>query len=529
MKMMGKKVIYIPLDERPCNYEFPKQLAHMTDLKMVLPERSLLGDMKVPANVPFLIEWLKEEAKDADYLIVSIDMLIYGGIVPSRLHHLTVEQCKERLHVLEEIKQQNPSLTIYAYNLIMRVPAYNSDEEEPTYYEQYGHRIYRLGWLTDKQEKEELVEAELAELAQIQEEIPASILEDYLGRRAVNSSVTHTVLQYTNEKVIDYVIIPLDDNAEYGFTAKEQRQFMFRVDKENLMDVVNIYPGADEIACTLFTRVFCKEKNYTPEIALRYSSTNGPFIIPRYEDRRLGESIKSHITSAGGVIVQDERENNVLLMVHASAVGGQGGMAESSFPLETRHRSYFSEVNIREFVQAMGHFVRKGKNVALADVAICNGADNSLMELVRKEGLLDSIMAYAAWNTNGNTLGTVISHAIISSYYKQEGMNKPPQHDSHTKRFFYSRLVEDWGYQAVVRKYVSYEVLPTIGLTPRTLGDQLPQITQLVEKELTNFVRSKLNDLSFTITLENVHMPWRRMFEVGFAVSLQEEKIKQSL
>lgn len=517
------KVVYVPLDERPCNFHYPKALADMTDMDMVLPDSKILGNMKVPANVPLLIKWLEEETKTADFLIVSIDMLIYGGIVPSRLHELTVEDCLERLGILKVIKEHNPSIEIYAYNLIMRVPNYDSSEEEPEYYEQHGRKIFRLGWLTDKKEQNIVSKDDEEELAWIERELPKEIEADYLGRRKKNFSVTTEVVNKVDSRLIDYLIIPLDDNSKYGFTAKEQRQFMYQIDRLNLMDKVNIYPGADEIACTLFTRVFCQAHQYTPELAVRYSSTNGPFIIPKYEDRSLSESIKAHITSAGGVIVNDEKENDLILMVHSPAVG-QHEMSESSFALETRHRSYFSEVNIREFVQAMKHFARKGKNVALADVAICNGADLSLMQLVKKEGLLSDLIAYAAWNTNGNTMGTVISHAIIASYYKQQENGCNCNYEKNSRNFFYARLVEDWGYQAVVRKRVSYEILPTMDLTPRNLEDQVAEVTYLVARLLGNFVDTNLSDLTEgKIELKNVRLPWNRMFEVGFKLEINKK------
>lgn len=523
------KVIHIPLDERPCNLQYPQALANMTDMEMVVPGRELLGEMKKPAKVTLLHNWLKDEAKQADYLIVSIDMLIYGGIVPSRLHTLTLQDCLKSLEIIQEIKRVNPSLKVFAYNLIMRVPAYSSSEEEPDYYEQYGEYIYRLGWLTDKKEQNLADNEELEEYTKILEMLPEEVKWDYFERRKVNHSVTSQILQMVDSELIDYLIIPLDDNSEYGFTAKEQRQLMLEVDRKNLLDRIAIYPGADEIACTLFARVFCESHSYTPEIALRYSSTKGPFIIPRYEDRSLSESIKSHITAAGGVIVRDENQNNVLLMVHSPAEG-QKYMAESSFAMEKRHRSYFSEVNIREFVQAMKHQLGKGINVALADVAICNGGDHSLLQLLQKQGILGDLLAYAGWNTNGNTMGTVVAHAIIASYYK--GEETLPYHEKASRTFFYSRLVEDWGYQSVVRKYVSYEVLPTMGLTPRYLGGHLEEVTELVNRKMEGFIEKYLFDLNEgSIQINDVHLPWKRMFEVGFTLFLNEkmEKVEKSL
>ncbi|KMK78076.1 hypothetical protein AB990_01090 [Alkalihalobacillus pseudalcaliphilus] len=516
------KVLYIPLDERPCNLLYPQALAKMTDVTMLVPGRDILGDMKAPAQVDQVINWLKQNVADADYAIISLDMLLYGGIVPSRLHTDSQEDGLNRLLVLKELKKKNPTLKLLVYDLIMRVPAYSSSEEEPDYYEEYGAQIHRIGWLTDKQGQKLSSDEELRELQHLQKEIPESIWSDYTKRRKQNAWITKQALQLVEEACIDYMIIPLDDNAEYGFSAMEQRQLAYEIEDRNLMDQVAVYPGADEIACTLFARAFCDIKDYVPEISLRYSSIHGPFVIPRYEDRSLGESIKAHITAAGGVIVADEMKNDFLLMVHAPARGPKE-MAESSFPYKERNRSYISEVNHRELVQAMKFFTSKGVKVALADVAICNGADHSLLKQLHKVNLLETLIAYAGWNTSGNTLGTVISHSIIHAYYQRNLIEQVKGFEEEERKFYYSRLIEDWGYQAIVRKFISYEFLPTIGLTARNLGGQVEEVTELIKEKLEEFVATYLEDLRYgRVELEHVYLPWRRMFEVGLSVNYEK-------
>lgn len=131
------KVVYLPLDERPCNYKFPS-LFLTNDLEIVNPPIEILGNKKIPGDVNKIANWLKKEASDAKYLVVSLDMLIYGGIVPSRLHHDSYDTLIERLEVIKEIKKINPQLIIYAFELIMRCPQYSSGDEEPLYYEDYG-------------------------------------------------------------------------------------------------------------------------------------------------------------------------------------------------------------------------------------------------------------------------------------------------------------------------------------------------------------------------------------------------------
>ncbi|ULO09423.1 DUF4127 family protein [Paenibacillus sp. 19GGS1-52] len=49
----------------------------------------------IHADVHVIADWLLTETRDANALIISVDMLVYGGIVPSRLHYLTEKECAE--------------------------------------------------------------------------------------------------------------------------------------------------------------------------------------------------------------------------------------------------------------------------------------------------------------------------------------------------------------------------------------------------------------------------------------------------
>jgi hypothetical protein len=134
------KTLFIPLDERPCNYIFPQLLVtHKTDVHICIPPIELLGHKKSPADTKKLSEFLISHVKDCDNLVLSIDMLLYGGLIPSRLHHLSEKEVNERLDIVHQIKNINPHIKIYAFHCIMRAPSYNSSEEEPDYYEDFGY------------------------------------------------------------------------------------------------------------------------------------------------------------------------------------------------------------------------------------------------------------------------------------------------------------------------------------------------------------------------------------------------------
>lgn len=511
------KVVYLPLDDRPCNTKYPVQIAEISDINLVSPPAELLGKKKKPANVDGLVDWLKQEADSAKFLIVSIDMLVYGGIVPSRLHRLSEAECADRLAVLKQLKEQYPALRIHAFNLIMRTPAYNNDDEEPDYYAHHGYSIFRYGWLKDKQQSGALNEAEQQEWEQIAVDVPAAHLEDFLHRRNVNSHVNELAVSLVENGIIERLIIPLDDNSEYGFSPMEQRALLIHVEAKNLMDQVLIYPGADEIGSTLFANVFCEIKNYQPEVFVRYSSTQGPHIIPKYEDRSLNESIKSHLTAAGAFIGDSSAAADFILMTNSPPVS-HNNVAESPFLYRDRHRSYFSEIHIPEFVAAIEALVRKGHMIALADVASCNGADHTLMQLLTKRNLLQSIDAYAGWNTSGNTLGTVIAHAVVHSYYRNIEVSEEKMRLS--RQFMIYRLIEDWGYQTIVRKDVSYNHLEQLGGNYFQVGHIQEQIDELVTAKLNQFCDQYLGDMGkeYIASLQ-ANMPWSRMFEVNLELS----------
>lgn len=513
-------IVYLPLDERPCNYRYPVDLARMTDMRLVVPEMNLLGHKKKAADTDAVARWLVDAAKGADFLIVSIDMLVHGGIVPSRLHHTKQDTCEERLRGLARIKQCNPTLRIYAFNLITRVPAYSSAEEEPDYYADYGQSLFTYGWLKDKAAQESLDTREQAQLEAVASTIPKEVMTDFLTRRETNAFVNRETFKLVDKGIIDFLIIPLDDNAKYGFSPLEQRKLAELAEELDAGDRIMIYPGADEIGCTLFARAFCEAKQYVPKAFVRYSSTNGPFIVPKYEDRPLGESMKSHLTAAGAVAHDSSCGTDFIVMTHSPPIGQQN-MNESWTPYGQRHRSYFSDMNPKEFVKAIRHYLHEGHLVALADVAVSNGADHSFMKLVGKSGVLHELAAYAAWNTSGNSLGTVISHAIIESYYRCHGSNSL-ERQTRSRAYFYSRLIDDWGYQAIVRQDVIDHVLPKLGASYYELAHVQPQVYASIQSKLEQFVEDYMREgSSYRFRIHGVHLPWNRMFEVGFDVVLE--------
>lgn len=269
------RLLFVPLDERPCNYQFPYLLAQGTDLEMERPPLEWMGQKKTPGDTTRLWAWLEERAASADGAIIAMDTLLYGGIVPSRLHGMSIEQVTDRANRLRLLKQLYPQLTLYAFQLIMRCPQYSLADEEPDYYADWGREIFRKGFIEHRQELAIATAEELLELADIDERLPIEILDDYLGRRRVNLEANQVTLELVAEGVIDFMIIPQDDSAPYGYTAKDQQRLRSRISELGLDLKVYMYPGADEVGCTLLARWVNRTNHVVPLVYPRLSALQG--------------------------------------------------------------------------------------------------------------------------------------------------------------------------------------------------------------------------------------------------------------
>ncbi|WP_203289091.1 DUF4127 family protein [Metabacillus sp. cB07] len=501
-----KKIVLVPLDERPCNHVFPEQLAAISDFTLVKAPIHLLGNKKVPAKVEELWEWLYQEIQDADCVVLSIDMLLYGGIVPSRLHTMNETECRNILNKISKLKELNPSLTVYTFHLIMRCPSYSSSDEEPDYYEDWGRDIFRYGFIKHKQTLNLADDSELKELTEIKQRLPKEYLNDYLDRRKKNTQVNQAAVELVAQGAIDFHIIPQDDAAPYGLTAQDQQLVRSYVQEKEVMLKVYMYPGADEVGNVLITRFINKENEYVPKVYPRYSSVHGPNVIPRYEDRPFGETLKYQIMAAGGILVDSEPEANIVLLINSP---GEDMMEASQQNDQIRGYEVFR--NITELAE-YGEYVTKSlkKHCAVADVAFANGGDLQFIKLLKQKEILFELSGYAGWNTSSNTLGTVIPHSMLTSFY---GRN-----ETHLD-FLSLRFVEDAGYCGQIRRKVCDQHLPEMGHTYMKVDGQTGEVAVLVKRELEAFIQKELEYDNHRVLIDFCYMPWSRMFEVGLSVS----------
>lgn len=504
------KIAYLPIDERPCNVEYVERIARSAkDVDLLLPDKSLFGNKKMAADTERLWEWVHTVAPKVDAMILSMDMLIYGGLLPSRIHYMPEKSGDKWFGRLREFKTKYPGVEIYASNLIMRTPKYSSSDEEPYYYEEWGRDLFLRSFFQDKQKRSELTDEEVLQLAEIQHKLPTKYINDYETRRKFNLNINLQVLELVHEGVLQFLSVPQDDSAEYGYTAIDQKSVAQLRNDLRLYKEVQIYPGADEVGATLLSRAYNNFKGICPNIYLIWSSTLGPQLIPKYEDRPFGESLKAHVQAAGCKLVNSEKSADLIL-----AYNTPGRIMQESWDQNKKDVTYTSFRNMLSFVEQITTFILSGKKVIIADSAFTNGGDLELIELLDASNVLDKVISYKGWNTNCNTLGTTICQGILGIDGKE---------DIIQENIVY-HLIDDYFYQAVVRSEMVSNLLPQYNLTYFDLKDKAEVVNIERNKRLMKRYNETIRHSFKGIILENVHSsaPWNRMFECGLSLQLKK-------
>ena len=478
------KILVIPIDNRPVCCELPLMAANIFDgLSVFSPDRALLGDLNTEANIKELQKWTKKviQNNDINIAIVSLDTIAYGGLVSSRRTPMTFDEIKKNVdNFLKILKKKNKTIKIYAVSSIMRISNNNINEEEKSYWDKYGRNIFRYSYLAHKLLRNYDIELE-AEMIQLAKIIPFEVIDDYLNTRKRNFDINSYYIDLTKNGILDRIVFSQDDAAEFGFNVEEKELLWKQAVKEIISDKVTIKTGADEMVLALLSRALCDYYKEKPKIKPLFFNEKSKKIISRYEDVSIEKSVNKTIELCGGEI--SHAKNDMQLLINAPNI----------IQDEICLGIYEDE---KSFVQAdliLEHAKSYSVPYALADVKNANGADNYLSEnFIKNIKYHDNFYGFGAWNTTGNTLGTVISTAIIKFLAKK--FDK--YNELAFKKSQYIRLMDDWAYQANVRKIL------------RMKGD-----TKTIKEEMAPYLEKISNWLEYSVET-SYSFPWDRTFEI---------------
>ena len=345
------KICFVPIDNRPVCYSLAKDIAAIDeDIELLTPPREFLGDLTKSARVNEILDWL-ENIPACDAMVLSLDTIAYGGLIPSRRSPDSLEEIKARLNRLKPLLKNKK---VYAFSSIMRISNNNYNEEEKEYWKDWGKKIFEYSY------------------SGVNDGIPQAILDDYLATRKRNFEINKTYLNWG----LNTLIFSKDDCAPKGFNVDEARELEHLGGKTKT--------GADEIPLTLLARAIEKDI----KVFVEFTEPEYKNCISNYEDVSIEKSIQGQLELGGFTQVQNREEADIILVVN-NFVEKQG-----------EHVMGWDTKPFRKT------FTPPDKPYAVADVRYANGADNDFVVQILQDF---PAYGYAGWNTSANTLGSLLA------------------------------------------------------------------------------------------------------------------------
>ncbi len=462
--MAGLNIAFIPIDNRPVCYTLAQQIAAIDrDLALFLPPREMLGDLNRSADINGIFSWLKK-LENIDSIVVSLDTIAYGGLIPSRRSSETFEEIKKRMESFFALLREK-NAKVYAFSSIMRISNNNINEEEKEYWSLYGEKIFKYSYELHKNAPDTDVKAD----------VPPEIIQDYLKTRQRNFEINKMYLNLSKQGVFETLVFSKDDCAKYGLNVGEAHVLEESI-KANALNAL-VKTGADEIPLSLLSRALTGGRGI--KIAPVFTQKDYTNRISKYEDVSVSDSVRGQIELAH-CEVADVSDADIVLVVNNFK------QEQGELVMGVDVEGFDGEIELPQ------------KPYLIADILNANGADNSFVKkFFEKQIDWDKFLGYAGWNTTGNTLGSALCCAIVKFL-----ANNPDE--AAFKKVQAVRFLDDWAYQANVRKALKLRFdKPDI--------EALKTLMQPFEKTLQE-------KTGLDLTTTKYSYPWNRFFEIEVSV-----------
>ncbi len=487
-------LLALPVDGRPAVRGQVQGLVACAGWQLLMPEVAALGHFRQTANRDALRDWVLAHGDAVDGFVLSLDMLVYGGLVPSRFIDDSLPELMARLALLNEIKTRWPDKPLVAFAATMRISNSDIADEEKPYWAKYGKLLWRWSYHQDRANSFEgddgdadAGEDSAAISTATAALIPQAIRDDYVATRARNFAITRQALTAVQSGVIHRLVLPQDDTAEFGLNIAERRQLQLEVSRLGLTDRVLIYPGADEVMHTLCAHLVSRLQQHAP---LRlWLQPSDPAHIPGlralYEDRPVLDSLRCQVQAVGAELVDDPGQADVLLAVHSQ------GHAQGDWAMQ---RPLPQRVGINPtWLPVLHEWHDQGKPIALVDLAFANGGDPWLLAQA-----LPPLAIYAGWNTASNSLGSALAHAVLA---------QGDWHSAASQQACALRLLEDGLYQGVLRQTLR-------GAIDESQAS-VDQLTTTARELVLPWANAWAESRGLPFLVQDLHLPWGRTFEVN--------------
>ena len=529
------KVAYVPLDDRPNNYECMEYMTQSLDYELLMPEpdafstRLNSAEGSKSGDRAAVYEWLLEQEENGcDRYIIFLDQLLSGGLVssramtdsePVRLSDGTVMSEEKLLQSLIDVLGSDPNNRVWLLDTVMRL-APTVGYGQWTLEDYKNVRAYcaeaRPVLSGDALTVENIVsgyelsaDGKLIDPADFGTD--ADMISVSLAARERKLRLADTLFDAVNGSAVFKVLYGVDDSSEADSIQKNEIEYI----RTLLREGDALLSGVDDMGFKALAKMYLDDIGWQGAAAnVRYFGGRQYEAACEYDYRSLEEIIAEHFEFFG-IEQSGSAELQVIVLTKPED--------------EDRKNRYCGEL-----IKELDDCLDDGKPVILMDAGN-NAYGNDFREMLCKKIELGKLIAYSGMLDMANLTGTAISHGIARYAYLVNGNISESAERGHMK-VLADVIIKDICYRNIVRAETAAKVTemggnpdnfnaPAIDETAVldfAVGRMEEETESVIENlERSNFIAS-LEPYSERgwggIELENYRFPWSRSFEMTMDV-----------
>lgn len=510
----ASRILLVPLDNRPASGQFAQMIGAISGTEVQMPPYQMLGNFTKPGDPEAILTWLNSQRlDDVSAVVISADMIAYGGLIASRVNKVTKEDAIQRLRHLEKYALKvRPRSRLYVFSSVIRLaPTATKSNRgwrtELGRYVGYRDELHRTG---DKQ-----IATRLVNLSKL---VPPIEIKRYYETRERNHAVQQELVRMAS-RTLDYLVIGQDDAQQFGPHIPETKRLKEMVTSMSIGGKVYFCEGVDQNSNVLVSRAMLKAAEWMPRVRVVYSDPYGRKKIGAYESKSIQETVQDQLLASG------------------ARLATRGSPYDYTLFVNTPHRR---ETPFQAFMDELTTEIDSGSPVCLADINLGKDGtcDKALFQAIRADGRLMKMLAFSGWNTPGNTLGTAIPTANMTLLAAKQGAD-PVRRELAQKAFLLHRIVDDVLYHQHTRP-LAYRLIDQMsGAREETYGNSYAAVDEFVRRDMRKRLEAAFSEQlrgfrfetpqgPFEVSdLQNVRvfLPWPRAYEVRLEFGLRAKPL----
>ncbi|MEP0813260.1 MAG: DUF4127 family protein [bacterium] len=522
------QIALVPLDSRPCNWLYPLRLADIAGVRLHVPPLEFLGWRDRAGDPGELFDWMDALPKETEALLVSLDALLYGGLVQSRTPDEAIKPPEEIADFLARFLAARPGCKLHCFKSVPRLGKTVLSAADLK-----SHEALRARTLTGAPVAGE-GDAEAAAAEDIE-------WQNHQIARSRNQNDHAGLLAALLPHATSWVIA-IEDNHPDGPQNREVKELLSELPRE-LDKKVTVVNGCDEQGMVMLARHLRDKIEGRLPVGIWWTYPDSIDKIANFEGVPVGTNLArfmEHLRlspieaefatwSKDAAVIVDTapevvKKREAALLVINNFEEEQKDHLKGGSP--QAYRPYEGEGPMPWLLPVL---LLDSLDIYIADIAWCNGGDPA-MDSVLSQGNGNFLAGYSGWNTAGNTIGKALAHIVARAYRAASdpvGTVSTEASWAH-ERFKFESLLSDRWFPQIVRPRLWKMVLDAGG-DPWHFGLYTVEMVEKGCEDLRKPVRGawdqrhRGNYLRRGISvpkalLPEINFPWNRLFEVDIRI-----------